>query len=106
MALRVEEAAVEGGHIERRAALVDDAEERFQLGPEGGRIWQQGLVCIQVLLDALLHAVQAVALAVTGVLTHRQQFARLGVEDEEQAVEDDERVIVNRLECVRVLSDN
>src|SRR5437588_3104657 len=100
MALWIKETAIEGRHAERRAPFVNDAKERLQLRPERSRVWQKRLACGEVLLDAFLDTLQAIALAVALVLTYWQQFAGLGVEDEEQTIEDDERVVVNGLERV------
>src|ERR1700694_3979560 len=56
MAFWVEEATIEGRHVERWAAFVDNAKECLQLRPEGSRIWQQRLVCFEILLDTFLYA--------------------------------------------------
>src|SRR5205085_9452020 len=73
MTLWIEEPSIEGRHTEWRTPLIDNAKERLQLRPEGSGVREEELVCIEIFLDTLLHALQAVALAVGGILMHRDQ---------------------------------
>src|SRR5436305_1464714 len=71
----IKETAIEGNHVEWRATLIDNAKEGLQLGPESGRVGQQGITCIKIFLDAPLYALQTIALAIASVLTYWQQIA-------------------------------
>ncbi len=98
----VEQPAVEGRDPQRRAAEADQPEERRQARPEGRRHRQQALGEAQIVRPVARDGVQAVRLAVVRILAQRQQFARLGVEDEEQPVEHDQRVVINLLQRRRI----
>ncbi len=96
--LRVEEPAIEGRDLERRVALVDDLKEGLQSRPEQGAGRKQAPLPREVAGDLVRDGGEAVRLAVHRALAQRKQFAGFGVEDEEQPVEDDQRVVINRLE--------
>jgi len=55
MPRRVEEAAVEGRHLEGRAPGVDDAEQVRERGPKPGARRQQQLARVEVAGDGLFH---------------------------------------------------
>ncbi len=100
----VEEAAVEGGDAQGGASPVYDAEQLLEARPERPALRQPVAGSVEVSGHAALDGVEAVALAVHPALTHRQQLAGLGVEDEEQPVEDYQGVVVDLREHLRVVA--
>jgi hypothetical protein len=86
---RVEQAAVEGGDVQRRAADIDDLKEILEPGPQPRAGRQQRGAAGLAPADLALERIQAVVGAVAGALTQRQQLARLGVQDKQQPIQDD-----------------
>ncbi len=90
----VEQAAVVGGHSPFDLAVGDGVEGLLEVAPDVGCVRVEGEALLlggDHPLDALLERVRAVALA----RVEREVVARLGVEDEEQAVEERERRVVD-----------
>src|SRR5687767_14210316 len=68
---RIEEAAVERGDLERRAAAVDDAEERREPRPEGAGGRQEGLPVLQIVRHGALDRLQSVLVPIPAALCDR-----------------------------------
>ncbi len=102
MALRVKETAVEGRDLQGRVADIDKAEEFFQIAivARTGRMGRNTLA--HILLNSAGHGMQAKLFAVQIAIVNWQQITRFRVENEQQAVKQDERGIVNMLERCRV----
>ena len=95
---RLEETAVVGGHVEVAVAAVDNLPERHQIIPQRAYAGDAQARVVDASGRFPLDALEAVLLPVGGVARrgiHRQQAARLGVEDKEQPVEHDEAVVVD-----------
>ncbi len=92
--LRIEESAVEGGDVERRVAGVDVAKEIAQACPIGAGHGQDQAF-FQFACHIFLNGIEAVAAAIHLVVLQGQQVAGLGIEDEEQAIEQDQRIVVD-----------
>ena len=90
VALRVEEAAVEGRYLQGRAALGDDPKQFHQARPERRAPREEGTSALQVALHVVLYGVEAIGVAVVCGLVDREEVARFGVEDEQEPVEQDQ----------------
>ena len=95
VAHRVKQATVEGGDLERRAARIDNPEEVAQLGPGAPGISKQRDPAVETAGGLAHHRVEAVLIAVGRALAQGQQLAGLGVQDKQQAVEDDQAARVD-----------
>ena len=84
-----EEAAVVGRQADRRVAPVDLAAERADVVVVFGREGGEGVAGGHALGDIVAHRL-AQAVVVVAAVVDRQQVAVLGVEQEEQAVEEDQ----------------
>ena len=87
---RIEEAAVVGRQAERRVALVNDPAEVADRVPVARRLRRERLPAVEPRRDVAPHPVAEADRPVL-LVVHRQQAAVLGVEDEQQPVEQDQR---------------
>ncbi len=74
----------------------------FNRGQNRALVGQQAFPRLQVIRAIVtFDGQQAVGVAVELALAHRQQIARFGVEDEDEPVKQDERVVVDLLQRLR-----
>ena len=91
----VEQPAIVGRHAQCFLPAADDLEQGAQVIPQGGLLRQVDHAGIHLVGDVLLDRLQAVLPAVTGVI-QRQQPPALGVEQEQQPVQQDQAPVVDR----------
>src|SRR5579883_47101 len=96
--LRTEEVTIVGRNHELRggAAQANQAKEGLDALPQAKRIGQVGDTRLH---NLLAQGFQAVAVAVDGIIS-RQQDAALGIENEEQAIEQHQRLLVEQGQVV------
>src|SRR5205823_7178247 len=96
--LRAEEVAVVGRNHKLRgsAAQAEQAKQRLHGLPQAKRAGQVGYARFH---DLVTQGFEAVAVSINGVVG-RQQGAALGVEHEKQAIEQNQRLLVEQIEII------
>ena len=88
--------------MQRRFATIDVDEQLLQLRPNARAGGQQASPAAHIPRDVMFDRQQAVGVAVQLALADGQQFARFSVEDEDEPVEQDEGVVIDRLQRLRL----